>query len=277
VGAVEREQAGLERRQGDAVLPAHQSLAHHDLGRAVHRIDQQRAVAQLERELDGVRDAALRACTDHDAVDHHVEVVLLDAGPIGRVGQVDGLAIDACSHEAFSAQVVDALVQVARQPSADGREQRQARAVFTREDAVDDLLNRVGAQHLAGFRAVRDADAREQQAKVVGDLGDGADGGARALAERLLFDGDGRAQPLDALDVGLRELVEKLSGIRRQRLHVATLTLRVDRVEGERRFARTAGAGDDDETISRQLEMQILQVVLLRASDDQVLHANPSS
>jgi hypothetical protein len=49
---------------------------------------------------------------------------------------------------------------------------------------------------------MRHADAGVEQAQVVGDLGDGADGGARALAQPLLLDGDGGAQPLDALDAG---------------------------------------------------------------------------
>ena len=49
-------------------------------------------------------------------------------------------------------------------------------------------------------------------------------------------------QPLDAFDARLGELVEELPGIRGQRLDVAPLSFRVDRVERERRLAGAARA-----------------------------------
>jgi hypothetical protein len=68
-------------------------------------------------------------------------------------------------------------------------------------------------------------------------FGDRADGRARRLGERALLDGDGGAQPIDSLDIGLRELLEKLSCIGAQRLDVTPLALGVDGVECERRLA----------------------------------------
>ena len=70
--------------------------------------------------------------------------------------------------------------------------------------------------------------------QVVGDFRNGAHGGARALAQSLLLDGDRRAQTLDAFDARLRQLIEELPGVSREGLDVATLALGVDGVEGER-------------------------------------------
>ena len=97
-------------------------------------------------------------------------------------------------------------------------------------------------QRDAVLRALRIAGAGEQQAQVVVDLGDRADGGARIVAGGLLLDGDRRRQALDQVDVGLVHQLQELARVGRQRLHVATLALGVERVEGERGLARAGQA-----------------------------------
>src|SRR5439155_5075166 len=110
-------------------------------------------------------------------------------------------------------------------------------------------------------------DAGEQEPEVVVDLGDGPHRGPRVLGRRLLVDGDGRRQALDEVDVGLLHQPEELAGVRRQALDVPPLALGVDRVEGERRFSRPGETGEDDEMVARQLQADVLQVVLARTPD----------
>jgi hypothetical protein len=86
---------------------------------------------------------------------------------------------------------------------------------------------------------MRNTDVREQQPQVVVDLGDGADRGSRVGSRGLLFDRNGRRQSLDQVDIGLLHLLQELARIRRQRLDIAALALGVDRVERQRRFARS--------------------------------------
>ncbi len=119
----------------------------------------------------------------------------------------------------------------------------------------------------AGGGRIGHADAREQQAQVVVDLGDGADGGARVLRGRLLLDGDRRRQPVDVVDVGLLHHLEELARVGRQALDVAALALGVDRVEGERGLARARQPREDDQRVARDLQVDVLQVVLARAAD----------
>ena len=116
-------------------------------------------------------------------------------------------------------------------------------------------------------RAVRDADAREEQAQVVVDLGHRADGRARVARGRLLVDGDRRGQALDVVDVRLLHLAEELPRVGRQRLDVAALALRVDGVERERALAGAGQAGDDDQLVARDVEVDAAQVVLAGAAD----------
>src|SRR5205823_1318833 len=106
------------------------------------------------------------------------------------------------------------------------------------------------------------------QAQVVVDLGYGADGRAGVAAGGLLIDGDGRRQPLDVVHVGLVHLAEELAGVGAQALDVAPLTFRVEGVEGERGLAGPGETGDHHELIAGYLQVDVLEVVLTRALDE---------
>ena len=131
-------------------------------------------------------------------------------------------------------------------------------------------LGRFAHDFLAALPAERPADARKQQPHVVVDFGRRADRRARIADAVLLADGDGRRDAFDLVDVGLLHPLEKLPRIRGQRLDVAALPFGVDRVEGERRLARSADARDDDQLAVRQRDVDVLQVVRARAADDEI-------
>src|SRR6185369_5690943 len=118
----------------------------------------------------------------------------------------------------------------------------------------------------------RDADRGEQQAHVVVDLGDRGHRRPRVLGDRLLLDRDSRRQPLDRVDVRLLHLLQKLPGIRRQRLDIAPLPLGEQSVESQRRLPGPGHTGDDHQAVARDLEADVLQVVLAGAANDDVIH-----
>ena len=76
-----------------------------------------------------------------------------------------------------------------------------------------------------------------------------------------LGDGDGRGDAVDPVGVGLVERLEELAGVGREGLDVAPLALGVERVEGQRALARAADAGQDDQPVQRQVEVDPLEVV----------------
>ena len=69
-------------------------------------------------------------------------------------------------------------------------------------------------------------------------------------------------KPVDRIDLGPLHLIQKLARVGRKRFDVAALALGVNRVEGERRLARSAQPGDHREGVARNLDVDILQVVL---------------
>ncbi len=60
----------------------------------------------------------------------------------------------------------------------------------------------------------------------------------------FLFDGNGRGQALDVIDVRLLHYRQELARVGRQRFDIAALALGIDRVEGQRRLAGPGQAGD---------------------------------
>ena len=69
------------------------------------------------------------------------------------------------------------------------------------------------------------------------------------------------------IDVGLLHHLEELARIGAERLDVAALPLGIDGVEGERGFARARQAGDHGQRLARDIDVDILEIVLARAAD----------
>ncbi|MPN40471.1 hypothetical protein SDC9_188009 [bioreactor metagenome] len=78
------------------------------------------------------------------------------------------------------------------------------------------------------------------------------------MAGCLLLDRDRRAQAFDQVDVGLFHQLQELPGVGRQRFDVAPLAFGVERVESQRGLAGTGQAGDHDQLIARQVEVDVL-------------------
>jgi hypothetical protein len=72
------------------------------------------------------------------------------------------------------------------------------------------------------------------------------------------------------IDVRFLHLPEELPGVGGERFDVATLTLGEDGVEGQRALARSGQPGQDDELVARNVDVDVLEIVLPGAA-----HADP--
>jgi hypothetical protein len=266
VGRVEREGARRHLRDADAAgdarhLPREQAIA------LVEAVDDDDVVGELQRGLDRLGEPALDARPHDQPIDDDLYRVVLPAIELDVVLERPELPVDARLGVAAGDQGRQLLLELALPAADKGRQDVDALVLRIREHEVDDALQRLAGDLAAAVRAVRHADVGEEQAQVVVDLGDGADGRSRVAGGRLLLDRDGRRQALDEIDVRLLHLLEELAGVSRQRLDVAALALRVDRVEGEARLARSAEACEDHQPLARQIDVDVLQVVDACAAD----------
>ncbi len=210
---------------------------------------------------------------EHDAVDDGLDGVVLALLEAHALGQLGHLAVDARA-EALLVERLELLAELALAAAHDRRVDGDALAGSQRDDALDDLVGGLARDGQAAVGAVRLADRGVEQPQVVVDLGDGADGGARAAAGGLLLDRDGGREAVDGVHVGPLHLVEELARVGGERLHVAALALGVDGVEGERGLARTGEAGDHRQRVARNADVDIAQVVLARSANRNVANAH---
>jgi len=69
------------------------------------------------------------------------------------------------------------------------------------------------------------------------------------------------------VDVGLLHHLQELARVGRQALYVAPLPLGIDGVERQRRLARARHPREHDQRVARDLQVDILQVVLAGPAD----------
>ena len=280
VRRVEREVPGRQLVERQPAERARERLREVlDLLPAVVRLhrDRRDPLRELERRLEGVGDAAPDVRLGDQAVDHDLDRVLVVLGQADRFGQLPHLAVDPGPGEPLARQVAEQLLVLPLASPDHGRQDLELGALGQLHHLVDDLLRRLPADRAPAVGAVRMTHAREEHPEVVVDLRDGADGRTRVPAGGLLVDRDGRREPLDEVDVGLLHLPQELPGVRRQRLHVPTLALGVDRVEGQRGLPGAGQPREHDELVTGEVERDVPQVVLTGAVDDEPFGAHGPS
>ncbi|OPY07668.1 MAG: hypothetical protein A4E67_01172 [Syntrophaceae bacterium PtaB.Bin038] len=276
VGAVEGEHPRRQLREAHVAVGAGVALAEEDLAApGDSRADE--AVGEAGRDLQGIAQALADALADGKAVDDHVDVVAPVAVQGDLVGEVPDFAVHPHAHVALAPQAGELALKLPLLAADDRGHEGDGRSLRQRQELLHHGVDRLRADLAAAPGAVGHADPRVEQAQVIVDLRDGPHGGAGVVARAALLDRDGGGEPLDGFHLGLVHLADELAGVGRQRLDVAPLPLGVDRVEGQRGFARPAHAGDDDEAVPGDVEADVPEVVLRRTLDADEFHrdSNP--
>ena len=188
--------------------------------------------------------------------------------PASRLVQADDGAVDPGPGVSLGLQFPEQLAVLALAAAHHRGQHLEPGALLQLEHPVHDLLRGLPGDRPTADRAVRLADPGVEQAQVVVHLGDRADGRPRVPAGGLLVDRDGGRQPVDEIHVGLVHLAEELPRVGGQRFHVAALALGEDGVEGQAGLARAGQPGEHDHGVPRQVERDILQVVLACAANN---------
>jgi hypothetical protein len=183
----ERERLALDRRVSGALGFGHRRSA----AAPGHDLDLGHTVGQLERRLQGLGEAPGDAVAPHQPVDHDLDGVLFVARQLDALGRLVQLAVDPGAGEALGRQVGQQRLVGALAAPHHRRQHLEPGALGQLHDAVDDLLRGLPRDLGAARGAVDHADAGEEQAQVVVDLGDRAHGRTRVAGGALLVDRDG--------------------------------------------------------------------------------------
>ena len=271
VRVVEAERARLQLAQADVAVHAGELLGE-ELFVALRVGDQHGALGHSQRALDGIGDPRrIGAVSDHQAVYHDVDRVPLLLVQVERLREVAYLAVYADADVPGPPGLLEYLPVLALAAPDHRRHDLDSAAIGHRQNGVDYLLDRLHLHPAAALVAMRPPRPGEEQAQVVVHLGHGAHGRARVARYALLVNGDCRRQPFDVVDVGLLHAAQELPRVCRERLYVPALPLRVDRVERQRALARPGHPRHDYQPVARYRYVDVLEVVLARALDDDVL------
>ena len=105
------------------------------------------------------------------------------------------------------------------------------------------------------------ADPGIEQAQVVVNFRDSADGAPRGGHRLAAGDRNRRRNALDPLGVRLFQRLEVLASVGGERLDVTPLPLRVERIKRKRALPRAADPGHDDQFAQRQVQVNALEVM----------------
>ncbi len=265
VGAVEGEGARAQLREGDVAHRARQPPAvepllladgHHD-----HVPGQVQSLVQREDQ------PLLRARPEGEPIDEHLDPVVAAGIERDTLLEADHAPVHAHAQVPLGGECGELLAEGSF-TAAHHRGQHGDRGSGGQPpEPFRNLLRRLRGHRPLALRAVRAPEGREEDAQVVVDLGDGADGRPRMADRRPLLDRDGRAEPGHGLHVRLLHLVQELAGVGGEALHVAPLALGVEGIESQAALAGPRGPGDDHQPVAGDIAVHTLQVVDSRAAD----------
>src|SRR5262245_5153445 len=202
--------------------------------------------------------------------DHDVDVMFFKPlQPLGelRRSEVEQFTVDPCPAVSQPSRAGDHFLVETFAPAHDGAQDHHLFTAIGTTDAVENLTATEGANLPAALNAVLFSDFGVKEPQVVIDLLHGCNGRFLTPLAAPLLDGDRRRYAGEQIDVGLRHDLKKLPCVRGKAIDVTPLTFRVDDVESQRGFSRAAQAGDDHETVSRDVKADVLKVVLLGADN----------
>ncbi len=272
VGRVEGEDPRLQLGDRGAAVEAGELLGEEQrLRLAVDHLDFDQAGGEPGGGLDRLGEAAAQVGLHHQPVDDDRDVVFVLLVEHDLLVEPAQLAVDFDPRVALEAELLEQLAVLAFAAADDRRHDHEFGPLLERHQPVDDLLLGLAGDLRPALGAVRNADPRPEQAQVVVDLGHRADRRARVARGRLLVDRDRRREPLDRVHVGLLHQAEELPRVGGERLDIAPLPLRIDRVERQARLPRAREPRDHDQRIPRQHHVDVLEVVLPRPRDNDLL------
>ena len=278
VGIVERERTRLQLLKRDHAVRAGVLLGKERLGGLPvrpDRLDPQDPHAQLERQLHRIGQPTPDRRARHQPVHHRVDMMLLVLVQRRHVIKRHHLAVHPHPDEPLPADRREDILMPPLLAPDQRRQQDQFGLLRQGEQLIDNLLRALPLHRFPAFRAVRPPDRSIQQTQIIMHLRHRRHDRTRIVPRRPLLNRNRRRQPLDLIDLRFLHLVQKLARVCRKTLHIPPLPLGIERVERERRLPRTAQPGNHRQTVPRNPDIDIFQIVLPRPGNDNVAHETP--
>ena len=158
-------------------------------------------------------------------------------------------------------QLLKSFLKLSLFAPGNGRQYLNLGALRISHNLIHHLLYRLLADWLAAFWTMGCPHPGKQQTQIIINLCHSPHCGTGIAAGGLLVNGYRRRQSFNIVHIRLIHLPQKLTGIRRQRFHIAALPFGINGVKSQRRFPGAAEPGHDNKFISWQFNINIFQVM----------------
>ena len=227
---VEGKAAGFDLLYTDPAVGAGKALA--ELQKlTAHNVCLSQSVGESEGVLQRIRHAALSAGADDQTVNHDLYIVLDIFVQRNVLGDIIHISVDAQADVTGPPGPVDDLFMPALAPADDRSQQLDPGALRQFHQAVHHLVNCLFGDLTSAVGTVWGTDSGVEEPEIVVDLRHCTHRGTGVSVGGFLVDGDGGREPLNVLDIRLLHLAQELARVRGQRLHIAPLPFRIDRIE----------------------------------------------
>ena len=150
------------------------------------------AISELERGVERISKSSAILGAHDQSIDDDFDRVVLTTIELRRIRDFDKITIHVRADEALLADGLEELTELALPTLNEWCTHLDTRTLGPTENDVCDLSRALPLYGSAAIGTMRRAGAREEEAQVVVDLGDGADRRSRIVTRALLFDRDGR-------------------------------------------------------------------------------------
>src|SRR5579859_1330972 len=204
VRAVEAERTRLQLRDGHFGMVdtcVHQAILVFFI--AVGIDDADFAVGRFQRLLHRLRQPRAARFVVYQAVDHHVDGVLVVFVELGEFVQRIHHAVHPGAGKTGAHVLLGNVLERAFFVGDYWRQYHQAGVFRQSRHLVHNILRRLARDRLAAYRAMRHANAGEQEAQIVVNFGHRGNGAARVAAGGFLVDRNSRTEAVNLVDIRL--------------------------------------------------------------------------
>ena len=290
---VKTEESRFQFRNGDAALGASQERSLQTvffLGRRISSLRRiprtcgtarrqqethQLSVGQFQCTFQRLAQAAHVLAFQRQSVNHRLNRVLLVTHERRDIFQAINRAVHAGTHKAVFLEFSEFLAVFTLAFLHNRGHHRNLLALIAHIQIIDNLVHRLGLNHAPAIGAMRHAEAGKKQTVMVQNLDHRTHCGTRVTVHRLLVNRNRRRNTAHALHLGVFHAADKLTRIRRKRLHKTPLPFLEHRIERKARLARTGNAGHHHDRIAGNGKVHMAEVMFVRIADfDRFCHAS---
>ncbi len=228
----------------------------------------------------GVRQAIAHLVGHLEPVHHHQDLVGVGEIPAEHAGilgisdpQVHEAPVRENPHEPHGPEVLHDQGVGHLAGELEGERHLEAGPLRELQHLVGGAAHRVRTNLPTALGTIGAAHPGPEQPQVVVDLRGRAHRGSGGLRRVLLLDRHGGTDSLDPVHRGLLHPLQELLRVGGEGLHVATLPLGEEGVQGQGGLARPRRPGDDRHGSPGKIQVDLLQVVLSGTPDaDEIVH-----